>query len=154
MLELIGIAKNGRWILPLNEEHLYTQLLKDCEGKFVKGRFSKVGRNKTWKQCKTHFGLLLNAVIAEANERGTDTSEFLKLMVRDDLPTGVGLTKGFLHELLYALCPTYDEKGRRITLKTMTTDQASDWYERCQNLLSSRGYYVADPDPNWKEQRG
>ena len=112
----------------------------------------KAKKYKTNQQTKTHFGLLINSVIAQANDDGVDTSNFLKLLLQDDLPTGVGLTADFLHQLFYACCPTVNSEGKRITLSKMNTIEASDWFERCRNLLASRGFYVNDPDPNWREK--
>jgi len=108
---------------------------------------------KTNQQVKMHFGLLIDTIIARANDEGIDTSKFLKLLLREDLPTGVGLTKDFLHQLFYLVCPTYDAEGRRVTLSKMSTTEASDWFDRCRNLLSSRGLYVDDPDPDWRNKK-
>jgi hypothetical protein len=122
------------------------------DGTMIKAEYKVFHGLKTNQQVKTHFGLLINTVIAKANDDGIDTSMFLKMLIRDDLPTGVGLTKGFLHELLYALCPIADEEGKRVTLSKMTTDQACKWFDECRNLLASRGIYIPEPDPNWKDK--
>jgi hypothetical protein len=123
--------------------------LKD--GTMLRADWVIVRGTKSYQQVKTHFGLLIKTVIAKTNDEGIDTSKFLKLLVQEDLPTGVGLTSGFLHQLFYLLCPVYDDEGKRVTLSKMNTEQASKWLEDCRNLLASRGIYVPDPDPNWKD---
>jgi hypothetical protein len=152
MIELPGQSKGGELVLTLPRLESRRLWLVSMEGRAVDEILKLTSKSKTNKQVKTHFGLLINTVIAEANDRGIDTSDLLKMLISDDLPTGVGLTKDFLHELLYAVCPTCDEEGRRVTLKQMTSSQASNWFERSRNLLASRGFYVEDPDPNWKEK--
>lgn len=130
------------------------ELLHEFEAQAPNGHYDvdirKANKPKTHQQVKTHFGLLINSIIAQANDEGVDTSSFLRLLIQDDLPTGIGLNKDFLHQLFYVLCPTYDSEGRRITLSKMSIEEASKWFERCRNLLASRGFYVDDPNPNWR----
>ena len=152
MLEIIGVAKAGTLVLATPEERQRTKWLTRYSGKFVKERLLLKTALRTNQQIKCHFGLLINTVIAQANDDGLDTSSFLELLVKDDLPTGVGLTKDFLHELFYCVCPVYRD-GQRITLSRMTIEEASRWFEECRNLLASRGIFVPDPDPNWREKR-
>jgi len=146
-LELHGQGTGGELVLPLPQLESRKQYLVSMEGKPVTEILKKTVKSKSSQQVKAHFGLLVNTVIARANDEGIDTSEFLKLLVRGDLPTGVGLCQKFVHELLYVLCPCTDEEGRRITLSKMTTTQAAEWFDRCRNLLASRGIYIPDPDP-------
>jgi len=141
---------------PFKFDDYNQRLFDDFERQAPPGSYileiKRMGKPKTNKQTATHFGLLINTIIVKANDDGTDTSAFLKLLVQEDLPTGIGLTKDFVHQLLYTLCPTYSEDGKRLTLSKMSTTEASDWLERCRNLLASRGFYVEEPDPNWKDK--
>lgn len=134
-------------------QQLYDKLEAEAPPGCYEQVIKRTKKYKTNQQVKTHFGLLLNSIIAQANEQGIDTSGFLKLLLQEDLPTGVGLTKDFLHQLFYVCCPTYDAEGRRVTLSKMSTIEASNWFERCRNLLASRGFYVNDPDPHWKDKK-
>jgi len=151
-MEFRGLSTNETLQFPKPVAERRTELLKKSDGKWLVETLTLVRPLRTSQQIKCHFGLLINSVIAKANDEGIDTSTFLKMMVRDDLPTGIGLTKDFLHVLFYALCPCVDEEGKRVTLSRMTTEQASAWFEQCCNLLASRGIYIPDPDPNWREQ--
>ena len=141
---------------PFVYEHNGQQLYNEFEAKAPPGCYEQIIKRtkkyKTNQQVKMHFGLLINTIIAKANDEGIDTSAFLKLLLQEDLPTGVGVTKDFLHQLFYVVCPSYGAEGRRITLSKMSTREASNWFERCRNLLASRGFYIDDPDPNWKDK--
>ena len=133
------------------------KIIDDFWAKAPAGRYTveikRIPKEKTHKQVKTIFGLLINTAILEANEKGIDTSEFVKLLTDDSMPNGVPLTKDFLKELLYICCPIFDEQGHRITLSKASTKQANKFFEDCQNLLSSRDIYIPDPNPNYKENK-
>ena len=146
-LESYGQGTGGELVLPLPQLELRKQYLTSMEGKPVTEILKKTVKSKSNRQVRTHFGLLIKTVIVKSNDEGIDTSKFLKLLVQEDLPTGVGLTSDFLHQLFYLICPIYDEDGRRVTLSGMSTEQASKWFEECRNLLASRGMFVDDPDP-------
>lgn len=151
-MEFYGQSLNGILTFPKPQDEQRTLLLKRYEGKWLTERLLVRNPLRTSQQIKCHFGLLINTVIAKANDDGVDTSAFLKMMVQEDLPTGIGLTKDFLHELLLILCPIYRD-GRRITLRQMTVEEASLWFDKCRNLLASRGIYIADPDQNWRNKK-
>ena len=108
-------------------------------------------KHKSKNQLGAHFGLLIQNVIVQANDNGYDTSSFLKELVRDDLPNGVPLSKDFLKELFYALCPIYRD-GKRITLSKASTAEASKHFEECRNLLAAHDIYIEEPNSNWKEK--
>ena len=146
-LELHGQGTGGELVLPLPQLESRKQYLVSMEGKPVTEILKKTVKSKSNRQVRTHFGLLIKTVIVKSNDEGIDTSKFLKLLVQEDLPTGVGLTSDFLHQLFYLVCPIYDEEGRRVTLSGMSTEQASKWLKECRNLMSSRGIFVDDPDP-------
>jgi len=112
----------------------------------------KAKKPKSKNQLGAHFGLMIASAIEQANDMGMDTSSFLREMVKDDLPTGVGLTANFLKEIFYFLCPMYDEDGKRVTLSRANTVQASKHLKDCCNLLASRGIYIPEPDPEWRNK--
>ena len=153
MLELHGQSVGGELVLTLPQLELRKQFLVSTEGKPVTEILKKTVKSKTNKQVKTHFGLLIKTVIIKANDEGIDTSKFLKLITQDDLPSGIGLTTDFLHQLFLNVCPVYDDDGKKVTLSKMNTGQASKWFEECRNLLASRGVYIPDPDPHWKDKK-
>lgn len=107
---------------------------------------------KSDKQLGVIWGLMIDHTIAQANDLGIDVSDFLKYLLDDRIPKGQGLTPDFLHELMYVICPTTDEDGRRITLSKMNTEQASDLFERFRNIVAPLGIVISDPNPNWKKK--
>jgi len=140
MLELIGVAKNGRWILPPNSEQLYTRLLVESEGKFIQGRFHRVGKNKTHKQCKTHFGLAV-AMIREA------------MIDKGWAICGVAPNKTMIHEILLKCCGGVGELGSMKRFSEMTTTEASKFFENIRDWSAHELHVVIpDPDPNWKDK--
>lgn len=107
--------------------------------------------HKTHQQVKAIFGLLIQHAISQVNDQGLDTSGFIRLMVQEDLPTGVPLHKDLLYGLLLNLCPVYEE-GRKLTLSQMSIEQASQFFDQCRNLLASRGIYVPEPNKDWQRE--
>lgn len=109
-----------------------------------------VRQEKSWKQVKTIFGLAIQRILDDFEERGIGTDELLGLSI----PTGNPIHKGMMKEYLYAVCPIYSEDGKRITLshKDCTTKCASDFFEAVRNFMSSQwGVYIPDPNPDWNK---
>lgn len=113
---------------------------------------SKDRKAKTGKQLGMIFGLMMESVIAQADDLGIDTSALLKHLVKEDVPNGQGLTKGFLHELMYVVCPTTDDDGKRVTLSKMDTVQAGALFEGFRNLMAPLEIVVPDPRKDWKKE--
>jgi len=114
----------------------------------------KAKRMKTNQQVKTIFGLLINSVVAKANDNGWDTRDFLRALVNTDIPSGNGLTTDFLYPLFLTVCPITDDDGKRVTLSKMSTVQASKFFDECRNLIAtSINLDIEDPDKNWKEEK-
>ena len=106
--------------------------------------------NQTHQQVKTIFGLIIVNALQQFEDRGIGTDEILHL----EIPTGNAITMGFLKEYLYAVCPMYNEDGKRITLshKDCTTKCAHDFIDASRNHLASQHQvYIADPNPDWKK---
>jgi hypothetical protein len=140
MLELIGQAKNGHWILPPNAEQLFTRLLLDCENNFIRGQFSKVGPHKTYKQVRTHFGLAVTLIREAMVEKGWALC-------------GVSPNKEMIHEILLKSCGGVGPLGEMKRLSEMTTDEASKFFENIRDWAATQlGVYIPDPDPNWKDK--
>ena len=140
---------------------LLTDALKGCvsmeAGSIEKGRdlLDKLNRNmtspKTYQQVKTIFGLMIQQTIEQANDLGIDVSGFLKYLLSAGIPKGQGLTKDFLIDLAYVICPTVDEEGRRVTLSKMNTIQAANLFERFRATIAPCGIVIDDPRPDWNE---
>lgn len=147
-LKLLAQKREGK---PLDFGKELERFDQEAEPGAYEVTIKKAVKHKTRNQLGAHFGLLLDRTIAQANDEGYDTSSFLKDLVRDDLNSGVPLTKDFLKELFYVLCPMYRD-GKRITLSQASTQEASEHFENCRNLLAAHGIYIEDPNPHWKEK--
>ena len=101
---------------------------------------------KSQEQLGAIFGLAIAMIIAEFNDLGMDTSYLLKT----DKPTGIGVTADLLKEYFYAVCPIFDDDGKRVTLSKMSTKQAAEFFDAIRNYASSQwGIVIPDPDRNW-----
>lgn len=108
--------------------------------------------DKTPKQAGVIFGLLIQSVIEQAEENGIDTGAFIENLI-SSFPSGNCLDKDFLYQLFLVVCPTLDAEGKRISLSKMNSTQASEFFEKCRNLMAAKeGIYVPDPDPNWSKK--
>lgn len=153
-MKYIGTITDGLLILPPpTAEARRSYLAKQKDGTIVSEELSAVREPKTVKQVKTIFGLMINTTIIQANDLGIDVSDFLKYLVDDKIPKGQGLTVDFLHEIMYAICPTNDNDERRVTLTKMNIEQASNLFERFRNIVAPLGISIDDPDPNWKDKK-
>uniref|UniRef100_A0A6M3JAI7 Uncharacterized protein n=1 Tax=viral metagenome TaxID=1070528 RepID=A0A6M3JAI7_9ZZZZ len=140
MLELVGVAKNGRLIFQPNSEQLYTRWLSDSENSFIKARFYRLGKNKTHKQCKTHFGLAI-AIIREA------------MIDKGWAICGVAPNKEMIHEILLKTCGGVGALGAMKGLSEMTTIEASQFFENIRDWAENElRIVIPDPDPNWKDK--
>lgn len=110
-------------------------------------------KSKSNQQVKAHWGLLVNTILSHADNEGFDTSALLRWMIRDDIPTGVPICKALLQQVLYMVCPIFDENEKRVTLSDMTPEQASRFFNNCRDFLANRGLYIPEPDPEWKTRK-
>lgn len=106
---------------------------------------------KTQKQCAVVFALMIQQTIIQANDLAIGVDDLLVYLIDGRIPKGQMLTTDFLHELMYLICPTRDDEGRRVTLSKMNTKQASDLFERFRTIMGPLGIDIPDPDPNWKQ---
>ena len=140
MLELIGIAKKGRLIFQPNSEQLYTRWLTDSEKSFVKCRLFKVGKNKSHKQVKTHFGLTITIIREAMIDKGWAIC-------------GVAPNKTMIHEILLKCCGGVGELGSMKRFSEMTTTEAKQFFENIRDWAANELHIVIpDPDPNWKDK--
>jgi hypothetical protein len=103
-------------------------------------------KNKSQQQLGAIFGLAIQMIKAEFDDRGWDTSYLIKC----ELPTGNEITIDFLKEYLYATCGVYDEKGI-VRLSRANTAQAAQFFDATRNFASSQwGIYVPEPNKNWR----
>ena len=140
MLETIGIAKNGHYKLQMPNDELLMRWLKDCEGSFVKAKWTKVGKQKSHKQVKTHFGLAVAMIRQTMIDKGWSIC-------------GVAPNKKMIHEILTKCCGGVGPLGEMKRLSEMTTEEAFKFFENVRDWASTQlGIYIPDPDPHWKDK--
>ena len=150
-MQFHGQKLQGKIQFPPSEIERRKQFLEAIkDGYHVIEDLKVLRQPKSDKQVKTHWGLLVQSVIAQANDLGIDVSDFLVFLLDDRIPKGQGLTTDFLHELFYVIAPTTDEDGRRITLSKMNTEQASNLFERVRNILAPLEINVENPNKDWR----
>lgn len=106
---------------------------------------------KSQKQCAVVFALMIQQTIIQANDLAIGVDDLLVYLIDGRIPKGQMLTTDFLHELMYCICPTTDDEGRRVTLSKMDTKQASDLFERFRTIMGPLGIDIPDPDVNWRD---
>ena len=111
-------------------------------------------KHKSHKQVKTIFGHMIEQTIIQCNDLGIGIDDLLVYLIDGNIPKGQAITKDFLHQLMYTICPTTDEEGRRVTLSKMNTKQGSELFERFRTTLAPLGIDIPDPNPNYNIQSG
>lgn len=106
---------------------------------------------KSNQQVKTIFGLMIAQTIIQCNDKAIGIEDLLVYLIDGHIPKGQAITTDFLHALMYTICPTCDEDGRRTTLSKMSTKQASDLFERFRMIMAPLGIDIPDPRPDWKD---
>lgn len=149
-MKFFGQARNGVLVMsPEQKESRQRYLIAFKEDDIIEENLKKHRNQKSQKQLGAWWGLFSKIVIAEFDDRGWDTSYIFRL----DKPTGIGISKDLLKEFMYAMCPTYDDNGNRITMRKMNTLQMAGFFDDCRNFAASQwSIYVPEPDPNWKNK--
>ena len=129
-----------------------SDVMRELKNGCIEIDVKRARKHKSHQQVKMIFGLMIESTIIQANDLGIDTSYFLKYLVDSDIPKGQGLTKDFLHQIMYAVCPTADDDGRRVTLSKMSTKQAGNLFESFRNIVAPLGIVISNPDPNWAQE--
>ena len=112
------------------------------------GSCKRSRKHKSKQQLGAIFGLALNTIKAEFDDRGWDTSYLLKITD----PTGNEISIDFLKEYLYATCGVYNEKGL-VRLSRANTLQAAQFFDAIRNYAVTQwGIYVPEPDKSWRNK--
>lgn len=140
MLETIGIAKSGLYKLQMPNDELLMRWLIDCEGSFVKAKWTKVGTLKSHKQVKTHFGLAVAKIRQTMIDKGWGFY-------------GIPPNQKMIHEILTKCCGGVGPLGEMKRLSEMTTDECSKFFENIQDWAATELHiYIPKPDPNWNKK--
>jgi len=150
---------------------LFAQKLEENEGLLIENRKEydsfleqappgryviEVKRSRPPKSQK-QLGYIFPGMIAKIKEEGNEIRQdgvdgLLKYLLDPSIPKNQPLTDDFIKAVLYAIAPTFDDKGRKITLSSMNTLEAKIFIEQVQNLMA--GYvYLENPDKNWRAKK-
>lgn len=108
---------------------------------------------KTQKQCAVIFALMIKETIRQAEEKSIGVEELMRYLLTRHIPKGVAITSDYLHALMYIICPTFNEKGKEVTLSKMNTIEASELFERFRNIMAPLGIVIDDPNPDWQKKQ-
>jgi len=153
-IEIAGMQKidGQKMRFPRGARERLMQFFVEAPTGYYTLKISKSRQSKSQNQLGAIFGLMIKRVKTFCDDHGWDTSTFFQSMAGEDLPTGVAPSEEAIKDFLYGACPIYDEAGKRITLRDADTKQAAEFFDNCTKLLASRGIYVPDPDPNWRNK--
>jgi len=152
-MEFIGTIHKGQFQLPpiLNEaRRQYLSNIKD--GTQVTETLIKESPDKSHKQVKTIFGLIVATVKQQCEEHGLGSDLFLKLRNPSPNPPSVGLIK----EYFYATCPIVTDEGKRITLSSpdCTMALAAKFITECMAISASElSIFIPIPDKDWAKEK-
>ncbi len=132
-----------------------TKCLRAMEGKRIQVTINVEGavpaQPKSHLQTKMIFGLMIKEAVWQAKEKTIGVEDLMIYLLANDIPKGQEITKDYLHQLMYIICPTTDEKGNQVTLSKMNTIQASSLFDRFRNILAPIGIFIPDPKPKLQE---
>ncbi len=150
MMKFVGTKQAGGMTFSVHQITLRKRYIASLKnGTQLSEEIKPIRKGKTHQQIKTIFGLAIQTILAEFEDRGIGTDELLGL----EIPTGNPISQGMMKEYLYAVCPIYSEEGKRITLshRDCTTVCASEFFDAIRNFMASQwSVYIADPNPDWR----
>ena len=145
-MDFIGTKINGKAIFaPAVLEQRREFWKKIREGAIFRESLTVPRREKTYPQVKLIWGNMIANTILQADEKAIGISDLLVYLLADDIPKGVAIDKDFLHQLMYIICPTTDEDGKKITLSKMDTTQASSLFKRYCNIMAGINILIEEP---------
>ncbi len=149
-----GMARAGSFVPDLPGG--LTKCLRAMEGKRVQVTLDTKpdSKPKSHKQCKMIFGLMVDDAVRQAEEKTIGVEDLMIYLLANDIPKGQAITKDYLHQLMYIICPTTDDEGNRVTLSKMDTIQANSLFERFRNILAPLRIVIPEPNPNWSKESG
>jgi len=151
MLQLHGTVKDGKFVLTKAQYTLKQDFLRKNEGKAIVEILKKEVKKRSLSQLKAHFGLALQTIVEEFDDRGWDSSFIYNM----EKPTGVPINKDMLQQYFYALYPTCNDKNELITLSHDDFDTVKEmtFFDAIRNHAASQwSIYIENPDPLWREK--
>lgn len=149
-MECIGTIRSGKIAISpeqLSARDAFLSRMKD--GTIVKVTIVRVVAGKTAAQVRCHWGLVINTIRREFEDRGMDLATFLK---SPSIPEGLPVPTDVIQAVLYACCNDVGDGGERKTLSKMNTIEASRFFDRCRDYAAS-AWRIVIPEPNsmWKQ---
>ena len=126
---------------------------QEFQANALPGRYTltieRIKKAKTQKQCAVIFGLMIDQAYCQMEEQAIGVEELMRFLLASDIPKGQKVTKDYLHQLMYIICPTTNENGDKLTLSKMNTIQANSLFDRFCTILAPLGVVIDEPDANW-----
>ena len=145
-MDFYGTKVNGKPVYESAvQEQMRTEWNKIQEGAVFKKSIVVPRDTKSYSQVKLIWGNMIANTIIQAYDKDIGYSELLGYLIAHDLPKGTVIDKDFLHQLMYVICPTTDENGKKITLSKMDTLQASSLFKRYCNIMAGVGIHIEEP---------
>lgn len=121
------------------------------------GRYAFTIKRDRAPKSQKQLGYIFPGMIAKIKEEGNEIRQdgvdgLLKYLLTESIPKNQPLTDDFIKAVCYAIAPTFGKDGRKKTLRSMDTLEATVFIKQIQSLMA--GYvYLADPDPNWRNKQ-
>ena len=121
------------------------------------GRYVCVVKRERAPKSQLQLGYIFPGMIAKIKEEGNEKRQdgvdgLLKYLLDPTIPKNQPLTDDFIKAVLYAIAPTFNDKGRMVTLSSMNTLEATNFIKQVQNLMA--GYvHLPDPNKNWRNKK-
>jgi len=140
-MEFHGTISKGNLILHTHQLMLRRHFLTSMkDGSHVIETIRKVGKSKSNRQVKCHFGLIVAMIRQTMIDLGWGIC-------------GVAPNKNMIHDILKKACSGVGDGGECLGLSEMTSEQASQFFKNCQHWAASElKLFIPEPDPNWKSK--
>ena len=145
-MDFIGKKVNGKpQFDPAVAELRRKQWERIKDGMTFKTSLTIPRKGKSNAQVRLIWGNMIANTIIQAEEKAIGVDRLLVYLIAEGIPKGQEITADYLHQLMYIICPTFDEAGNQITLSGMDTEQASSLFNRYQNIMAGMGIVIEDP---------
>ena len=151
-MEFVGtIDASHRLTFPPVIAGLRDSMLQSCKpGTVVREKLTPSRPSKSHQQIKALWGLVIEMVKREFDDRGWDLN---MLLPTANVPTGIPVPRDVLKAVFYAACGNVGDQGERKTMSQMNVLEMSRFFENCRDHAARTwGIIVPDPDPNWRDK--
>jgi hypothetical protein len=116
-------------------------------GAVVEREVKRIQRHNTQAQRAAFFGLMVQIVLDDCEERGIDLSTFFHT---DELPPGLPVEEHHVKAYLYACCGDVGPDGQHKTISKMDVSEMSRFFDKSRTVLAGKkGIVIPDPQPRW-----